>query len=118
MFVAAAYVVVKYVPPAKVTVSPLAIVSGKFTPSDISQSYTPVIVAQVLSPLKYLVASGVPVALKSAVTVTAPPVAEVGVKSIYEPFVVVIVVYEGTSQVLSLLKNLVVVSVAPTTVLM
>ncbi len=98
VFVLAAYAVVKYVSPAKVTVSPLAIVS-LFVPSDMFQSYIPLIADQVLSPLRYLVASGVPVALKSAVTVTAPSVAAFGVKSIKVPSVVVIVstIFVGTA---------------------
>jgi hypothetical protein len=79
--VAAAYVVVIYVLPEKVTVSPLTIVS-LLVPSDIFQSYIPLIGDQVLSPLKYLVASAVPVAERSAVTVTVPSVGEFGVRFI------------------------------------
>ena len=45
-------------------------------------------VAHVLSPLKNVVASAVPVAERSAVTLTAPVVATSGVKSIYVPSVV------------------------------
>ena len=74
-----------------------------------------------LSPLKKVVLFAVPPALKSAVTVTAPSDAVVGVKSINEPSVVVILttpgsVYIGTSHLLSILKNLVVsIAVAPGT---
>ena len=51
-----------------------------------------------LSPLKYVEALGVPVAFKSAVTVTSPSVAVFGVKSINVPSVVVSVstMLEGT----------------------
>ena len=54
--------------------------------------YDPEGVAHTLSPLKNLVLFGVPVAERSAVTVTAPVVAAVGVKSMNEPFVVFTVV--------------------------
>ena len=49
------------------------------------------IAAQVLSPLKYVVASAVPVAERSAVTVTDPVTAASGVRSIKLPSVVVTV---------------------------
>ena len=45
-----------------------------------------------LSPLRNLVALGVPVAESSAVTVTAPEVAELGVRLIYVPSVVLTLV--------------------------
>ena len=75
-----------------VTLEPAANVKS---PSREFNVFTPVRsagnVAQVLSPRKYVVALGVPVALSSAVTVTLPSVAVFGVKSINVPSVVVTV---------------------------
>ena len=48
-------------------------------------------VTHVLSPLKNVVASGVPVADKSAVTATAPSIGALGVRFINKPSVVVTV---------------------------
>jgi hypothetical protein len=85
VFVLVAYAVVKYVPPAKVTVSPLTIVSVPVSPA-ISQAYIPLIADQVLSPLKYLVLSGVPAAERSNVPKSTSPIAEVAaVKDINVP---------------------------------
>ena len=54
--------------------SPLDIVS-LLVPSDISQAYIPLIADQVLSPLRYLVASGAPVAERSTVPTFTSPIA-------------------------------------------
>jgi hypothetical protein len=62
-------VVVTFVPPAKVIFVPDATVVGPPVPPCIDQVYVPGIVDigdQVLSPLKYTVSLGVPVALNSA----------------------------------------------------